>query len=113
MKGSDDDDKEGDAEKDGNITEGKCAYETLSTFPISPTISHHHIPDPSPKRARWSFSDLFRLPKTTFQRVLQNQVQIDFNNENDDFCDENSNNFDGYGDENDQKTDEHRVCNGG
>ena len=36
---------------------------------------------------------------------MQNQVQIDFDNENDDFCDENSNNFDDYGDENDQKTD--------
>ena len=36
----------------------------------------------------------------TFQRVLQNQVQIDFDNENYDFCDENSNNFDDFGDEN-------------
>ena len=35
-------------------------------------------------------------------RVLQNRVQIDFDNENDEFCDENSNNFDDYGDENDK-----------
>ena len=41
-------------------------------------------------------------PQTTFQRLLQNQVQIDFDNENDDFCDEINNNFDDYGDENDQ-----------
>ena len=53
-----------------------------------------------PQTARWSF---FRLPKTTFQRVLQNQVQIDFDDENYDFCDENINNFVDYGDENDQK----------
>ena len=39
----------------------------------------------------------------TFKRVLQNQIQIDFDNENDDFCDENSNNFDDYSDKNDQK----------
>ena len=39
--------------------------------------------------------------------ILQNQVQIDFDNENDDFCDENSNSFDDYGDENDQKTDKY------
>ena len=35
--------------------------------------------------------------------ILQNQVQIDFDNENDDFCDENSNTFNDYVDENDQK----------
>ena len=57
-------------------------------------------PPPSPKRARWSF---FRLQKTTFQRVLQNQIQIDIDNENEDFCEENSNTFDDYGDEYDQK----------
>ena len=51
----------------------------------------------------------FRPSKMTFQRVLQNQVQIDFDNENDDLCDENSNNFDNYGDENDQKTDKYLV----
>ena len=38
---------------------------------------------------------------------MQNQVQIDFDNENDDFCDENGNSFDDYGDENDQKTDKY------
>ena len=36
----------------------------------------------------------------TFQGVLQNQIQIDFDNENDDFCDENSNTFDDFCDEN-------------
>ena len=45
---------------------------------------------------------LFRSPKTTFKRVLQNQVQIDFDNKYGDFCDENSNNFDDHSDENDQ-----------
>ena len=50
-------------------------------------------PLPSPKRARWSF---FRPPKTTFKRVLQNPVHIDFDNKNSDFCDENSNNLDDY-----------------
>ena len=40
--------------------------------------------------------------KTTLQRALQNQVQIDFGNEHD-ICDENGNSFDDYGDENDQK----------
>ena len=39
---------------------------------------------------------------------MQNQVQIDFDNENDDFCDENGNSFDDYGDENDQKTDKYQ-----
>ena len=53
----------------------------------------------NPKWARWSF---FRPPKKTFKRVLQNQVQINFD-KNCDFGDENSNNFDDYGDENDQK----------
>ena len=48
---------------------------------------------------------LFSAAKTTLQRVLQNQVQIDFDIENDDFCDENGN--DDYGDENDQKTDKY------
>ena len=48
---------------------------------------------------------LFSAAKTTLKRVLQNQVQIDFDNENDDFCDENGNSFDDYCDENDQKTD--------
>ena len=43
-------------------------------------------PPPSPKRATGSF---FRPSKTTFQRVLQNQAQIDFDNKNDYFCDEN------------------------
>ena len=57
-------------------------------------------------KTRWSF---FRPPKTTYQRILQNQVQIDFDNANDDFCDENGNNFDDYGDENDQKTDKYHV----
>ena len=38
---------------------------------------------------------------------MQNQVQIDFDNENDDFCDKNGNSFDDYGDENDQKTDKY------
>ena len=54
----------------------------------------------------WSF---FQPPKTTFKRVWQNQVQIDFDNKNGDFCDEKSNNFDDYGDENDQKTDKYHV----
>ena len=30
-------------------------------------------------------------------------IKIDFDNENDDICDENSNTFDDYGDEYDQK----------
>ena len=38
---------------------------------------------------------------------MQNQVQIDFENENYDFCNKNSNNFDDFGDENDQKTDKY------
>ena len=38
--------------------------------------------------------------------VSQNQVPIDFDKKND-FCDENSNNFDDFGDENDQKTDKY------
>ena len=50
---------------------------------------------------------LFPAAKNDTKRVLQNQVQIDFDNENDDFCDENCNNFDVYGDENDQKTDKY------
>ena len=61
-------------------------------------------PPPSPKRARWSF---FWPPKTSFWRVLQNQVHIDFDNENHEFCDENSNNFDDQGDANYQKTDKY------
>ena len=33
------------------------------------------------------------------RRVIENQVQIYFDNENDDFCDENSNTVVDYGDE--------------
>ena len=33
-------------------------------------------------------------------RVLQNQVQIDYDDENDDFYDDNGDNFDDYGDQN-------------
>ena len=62
---------------------------------------------PAPSRLNGQAGPFFQLPKTTFKRVLQNQVQIDFDNENDDFCDENCNNFDDYGDENDQKTDKY------
>ena len=41
--------------------------------------------------------------KHHFLRVFQDQVQIDFDNEQDDFCDENRNNFNDHGDGNDQK----------
>ena len=65
-------------------------------------------PFPPPQRNRQG--GLFFWPtKTKFQRVLQNQVHINFDNENDDFCDENSNNFDDYSDGNDQKTDKYHV----
>ena len=50
---------------------------------------------------------LFPAAKNDTKRVLQNQVQIDFDDKYGDFCDENSNNFDDYGDENDQKTDKY------
>ena len=63
-------------------------------------------PSPPPHRNRQG--GLFFWPtKTKVQRLLQNQVQIDFDNEHDDFCDENCNNFDDSGDENDQKTDKY------
>ena len=39
--------------------------------------------------------------------MLQNQVQIDFDNKDGDVYDENSNNFDDIGNENYQKTDQY------
>ena len=53
------------------------------------------------KQARWSF---FWPQKTINLRVVQNQVQIDSDNENDDYYDDNGENFDDYSDENYQKT---------
>ena len=50
---------------------------------------------------------LFSAAKNDILGILQNQVQINFDNENEDFCDKNSNTFDDYGDENDQKTDKY------
>ena len=50
---------------------------------------------------------LFPAAKNEVLARVQNQIQIDFDNENDVFCDENSNTFDDYGDENDQKTDKY------
>ena len=50
---------------------------------------------------------LFPTAKTTFKRVLQNQAQIDYDNENDDLYDDNGDNCDDHGDENYQKTDKY------
>ena len=57
---------------------------------------------PPPPRLNGQGGPFFRPPKTTFYSVLQTQIQIDFENENYDFCDEINNNFDDYGDENDK-----------
>ena len=57
---------------------------------------------PSLKRARWSF---FRTSKTIFKRILQNLVQIDYDNENDECDDDNGDNVDDYDDENYPKPD--------
>ena len=57
---------------------------------------------PSLKRARWSF---FCTSKTTFKRISQNLVQIDYDNENDECDDDNGDNVDDYDDENDPKPD--------
>ena len=46
-------------------------------------------------------------PKTTFQGVLQNQAQIDYDNENDDYCDDNGDDFNDFSDENYQKPDKY------
>ena len=62
---------------------------------------------PSLKRAKWSF---FRPAKTTFWRVLRNQVQIDYDNENDDYYDDNGDNLYDYGDGNYQKPDKYPDC---
>ena len=45
---------------------------------------------------------LFRLSEITFRRVFQNQVQIHYDNENDDHFDDNGDDYDDYGDEDDQ-----------
>ena len=50
---------------------------------------------------------LFLAAKSVISARITDQVQIDFDNENDDFCDENSHIFYDYGDENDQKTDKY------
>ena len=55
---------------------------------------------PSLKRARWSF---FRTSKTIFKRILQNLVQIDYDNENYEYNDGNGDTIDDNDNENDQK----------
>ena len=58
------------------------------------TFLNGHCPDrsypplPAGQRATWSF---FRPSKTTFRRVLQNQILIENDDENDD---DNGDNFD-------------------
>ena len=43
------------------------------------------------QRAMWSF---FWPSKTTFKRVLRNQIPIENDNENDEYDDDNGDNFD-------------------
>ena len=50
---------------------------------------------------------LHLLLKTTYKRVLQNLVQIDYDNENNDNNDDNGENIDDYDNENDQKPDKY------
>ena len=61
---------------------------------------------PKPPHLNGQGGPFFGRQKQHFSAYCQNQVQIDFDNENYYFCDETSNNFDDHGDENDQK----RVC---
>ena len=61
-------------------------------------------PPPSRKRARWSF---FRMSKTAFKCVLQNVVQIDYNNENYEYNDDNGDTIDDYDNEKDRKSDKY------
>ena len=46
---------------------------------------------------------LFQTSKTTFKRILQNQIPIDYDDENYEYDDENGDHYDGYDDDNDQK----------
>ena len=72
------------------------------------TFLNGHCPDrsypPSP-RGNGQRGPFFRPSKTTFKRVLQNQIPIDYDDENDDYDDDNGDNFDDYDDDNDQKPD--------
>ena len=45
---------------------------------------------------------LFSDVKTTLERVLQNQIPIDYDDENYEYDDENGDNYDAYDDDNDQ-----------
>ena len=47
--------------------------------------------------------------KKTFKRVLQNLVQIDFDNENYEFDDDNGDNIDDYDNENYQNPDKYHI----
>ena len=51
----------------------------------------------------WSPTPFFQPPKKTFKCVLQNQVQINYDDENDEYNDDNGDNIHDYDDENNQK----------
>ena len=65
----------------------------------------------NPKKYLWPYFPpgatgkvvIFRTSKTTFKRILLNQLQIDYDDENHDYDDDNGDNLDAYDDDNDQK----------
>ena len=59
------------------------------------TFLNGHCPDRSdPPRGNGQRGPFFRPSKTTFKRVLRNQIPIENDRENDEYDDENGDNFD-------------------
>ena len=61
------------------------------------TFLNGHCPDrsdPPPSRGNGQRGPFFRPSKTTFKRVLRNQIPIENDRENDEYDDENGDNFD-------------------
>ena len=49
---------------------------------------------------QYATCSFFQTSKTTFKRILENQIPIDYDNENYEYDDENGDNYEGYDDNN-------------